>query len=202
MRFRSLWLSLLLLIGTACQTVAPTPFLIGRLTNLNDEVVQSYLDCSEGANYVSTKEGCDPALLSTKVDEVMSLSVDFISADIKQPQGYDIYLATVMIYFRISQRNLNDYTRAEQIARQFFEVQKAHSGQSIDTARFYWAWFAAASASKQYFEDSDALVEERKVDLILALEEGTRLVNKLEGPRLVRLQQVLTTLQFVIDSIE
>jgi hypothetical protein len=201
MRFRFLFFTFLLFIGVACQTAAPTPILIERLTNLNNEVVQLYVDCSEGANYVPTKEGCNSELLSVKVDELMLLSVDFIRADIKQPQGYDIHLATAMIYFRIGQRNLNDYTKAEQIARQFFEIQKAHSGHSIDTARFYWAWFAAATASKQYFEDPLSLSPDRKADLLLAAGEGTTLLNKLEGSRLVRLQQALITLKFVIDSI-
>jgi len=172
------------------------------MVKLNDEVVQLYVACSDGANYVPTQEGCDPELLSTKVDLLMPLCLDFISADITQPQGYDIYLATVMIYFRIGQRNLNEYTKAEQIARQFFEVQKAHSTRSIDEARFYWAWYAAATASKQYFEDPFALTSTRKSELLLALGEGTSLLNKLEGPRLVRLKQALVTLKFVIDHIQ
>lgn len=202
MRVTKLFLSLVLLISVACQTIAPTPLLIGRMTGLNDEVVKLYVDCSEGANYVPAKEGCDSPLLSSKVDELMTLSVDFISADIKQPQGYDIYLATAMIYFRIGQRNLNEYTKAEQIARQFFEVQKAHSSRSIDEARFYWAWFAGATASKQYFEDPLSLTEARKADLLLALGEGTSILDKVEGPRLVRLHTALDSLRFVIAFID
>ena len=202
MRFRSLFFSLLLLMGIACQTAAPTPLLIGRLIDLNNEVVELYVDCSEGANYVKTKPGCDSQLLSTKTDTAMTLSVDFISADIKQSQGYDVYLATAMIYFRISQRNQNDYTRAEQIARQFFEVQKAHSGRSADEARFYWTWFSAATAAKQFFEDPPSLTAEQKSNLELALKEGSSLIGKLEGGRLVRLNQALASLRFIIDSIE
>lgn len=202
MLFKNLFLSLVLLLGVGCQNIAPTPFLIGRMTNLNDETVQLYVNCSEGANYVPAKEGCDSPLLSSKVDELMTLSVDFISADINQPQGYDIYLATAMIFFRISERNLNEYTKAEQIARQFFEVQKAHSSRSIDEARFYWAWFAAATASKQYFEDPLSLTDVRKADLLLALGEGTSLLDKVEGPRLVRLQASLDSLRFIIAFID
>lgn len=202
MRFRSLLLSLLLLLGTACASVAPTPILIGKMTKLNDEVVAMYVDCSDGANYAPDKEGCDPEQLSLKVDELLELSLHFISADIKQPQGYDIHLATCLIYFRIAERNMNEYTEKERIARQFFEVQKAHSGQSIDTARYWWAWYASATASKQYFEDRLSLTADRKADLLLALGEGTSLLSKLEGPRLVRLQQALKTLQFVVDSIQ
>jgi len=202
MRFKSLLLSSLLLLGVACQTVAPTPILIGRLTNTNNELAQHYTDCSEGANYVPTKEDCDPELLSTQVDELMALSLDFIKADIKQPHGYDVYLATTMLYFRMGERSLNEYTRAEQLARQFFEVLKAHAGRSIDDARFYLAHFTAARASKQYFEDPLSLTEERKAELLFALEEGTPILNKLEGLRRVRLSVALEQLQFVIDSIQ
>ena len=202
MRFRALTLSFLFLLGTACASVAPTPILIEKLTNLNNEALALYVDCSEGANYVPAKEGCDPALLSLKVDETRDTALHFISADIRQPHGYDIHLAISMIYFRIGQRNLNEYTRAEQIARQFFETQKAHSGSSIDTARFWWAWYASATASKQFFEDPLSLTLERKADLLLALGEGTSLLGKLEGPRLVRLHQALDNLQYVIDLIQ
>ena len=206
MRFRSLLLSVLLLLGVACQTVAPTPILIGRMTDLNDEVVQLYVDCTEGANYVPTKEGCDPELLSTKVDELMTLSLDFISADIKQPQGYDIYLATAMIYFRIAQRNLNEYTRAEQIARQFFETQKAHSGHSLSIATFYWVRYSAAAASAQYFQDKLSLTESRKADLLVALGEGTKLLDErpdsIPVSWLPELQSSLERLRFIITFID
>ena len=201
MRFRALLLTFMFLLGTACASIAPTPILIEKLTNLNNKTVALYVDCSEGANYVPTKEGCDPALLALKVDETRDTALHFISADIKQPQGYDIYLAISMIYFRIGQRNLNEYTLAEQIARQFFETQKGHSGHSIDTARFWWAWRAAATAATQHRYDPLSLTPERKSDLLLALGEGTSLLNKLEGPRLVRLRQALSILQFVIESI-
>lgn len=202
MQFRSFILAISFLLSTACASVAPTPILIGKLTNLNDETTALYIACSEGANYAPNKEGCDPNLLSLKVDETRTVSIHFISADIKQPQGYDIYLSISLIYFRIAQRNLNDYTLAEQIARQFFETQKANSGGSIDTSRFWWSWYAGATASKQFFEDPMSLVPQRKSDLLLALGEGTDLLNKLEGPHLVRLQQALNNLQFVIDTIQ
>jgi hypothetical protein len=204
MQFKVLLFSILLIIGTmgaSCETAIPTPLLFKQMVKLNGETVQLYVDCSEGANYVEIKESCDPELLGTRVVELRDLSQEFISADIKQPQGYDTYLATTMMYFRIGQRNLNEYTIAEQIARQFFEIQKSHSGHSIDTARFYWAWFAAATASKQYFEDKLSLTPDRKADLLLALGEGTSILTTEEGPRLIRLQQALVALKFVIDSI-
>lgn len=201
MRFRSLLLSFLLLMGVACQTAAPTPMLIGRMVDLNDEVIQLYVDCSDGVNYSPAKEGCNLDLLDTKVDDLMELSLDFIKADIKQPVGYDIHLTVALIFFRISERNMNEYTKAEQLARQFFEIQKAHSGHSINTARFHWVLRVSSTAAKQYFEERSALTPERKVDLLLALQEGTGLLNNLEGPRLIRLQQSLAILQFVIEAI-
>ncbi len=202
MRFRALILTSLLILFTACSTVAPTPILMGRVTALNSEVIVLYTACSNGANYVPLKEGCAPGLLGIKVDETLALSREFISADIRQAPGYDIYLATTMIYFRIGQRNLNDYSLAEQIARQFFEVQKAHSQRALTDARFYWAWFVAASASKQFYEDPLALDLERKSELLLALGEGTSILTAVEGARLVRLHNALDILQFVLNSIQ
>jgi hypothetical protein len=172
------------------------------MDGLNKEVLELYIDCSDGVNYVPDLEGCQPETLELKVVELLDLSEEFIRADYKQPQGYDIHLATSMIYFRISERNANAYTRAEQIARQFFEVQKASGGKSLDEARFYWAWFAAANASFQYYNDRFALDADRKADLLLALGEGTDLTQRLEGPRLVRLQQALQILDFVIKYID
>ncbi len=202
MRFRPSLLILLFLLGAACQSVAPTPMLIGRMTDLNNVAMGLYLDCSDGINYSPAKVSCDPELLETKIVELRGLSQEFISADITQPHGYDIHLSATMIYFRIGQRNLNEYTRAEQIARQFFEVQKGHSGRSVNKARFVWVWFASATAAKQHFEDPLALTPDRKAELLLAAGEGTKLLSTLEGPRLVRLQQALQGLEFVIGTIE
>ncbi len=202
MRFKSIILSLVAFLTLSCANIAPTPILSGRAIYLNDHVVQLYTACSEGANFVIAKEGCDPELLNTKVDELMSLSVKFISADIRQSLGYDIHLATAMIYFRIAERTLNDYTRAEQISRQFFEVQKAHTGGAVTTARFYLVWFTSATASKQYYEDKAALTPERGEELLFALNEGSVIIGVLEGPRLVRIRQANTILQFVIMFIQ
>jgi hypothetical protein len=202
MRLKALLLSILFFVGTGCATVAPTPILIGPMVDLNDEVVQLYVDCSVGAQYLATKDTCQPDLLKLKVKELRDLSVHFIEADNTQPHGYDIHLATTMIYFRIGERNLNEYTKAEQIARQFFETQKTHSSHSINNARFYWAWFASAAASKQHFEDRLSLTVERKADLLLALGEGTSILDETSGPRLVRLRQALSLLTFITDSIQ
>lgn len=201
MRFRSLLLALLFLLGTSCATSGPTPMMIKKLAASNDEVVQLYMPCSDGANYAPEKEECEAELLEHEVAETMDFAVTFISADVKQAPGYDIYLATAMIHFRIGQRTLDEYTLAEQIARQFFEMQKAHSGHSINDARFYWAWFAASTSSKQFYEDPLALDQSRKADLLVALGEGMNLLNQLEGPRLVRLRESLHILHFITEAI-
>ena len=192
---------------SACNTVAPTPLLMGRVVDLNTEVNQLYLDCSEGANYVVSKEGCDPELLSVQTEKFLDLSEEFISADIKQPQGYILHLETTMKYFRIAQRNANEYTRAEMISRQFFEIQKSIRGRSMDDARFYWAYFTAAHASYQfnacqYHNDCSALDQDRKLVLLLATAEGIEVSEVIEGAKAVRLRQSLQNLELVIDSIE
>ncbi len=200
--FKSLILTSVLVLG-ACINITPTPILIGDLFRQNNQVVALYTDCSVGANYVPTKAGCNPEVLEQQTLDTMDLATTFISADIKQPQGYDIYLATVMIYFRISERNTQEYTRAEQIARQFFETQKATSGRSINTARFYWAAMSAAHASWQWHNDRLSLDADRKTNLLLSLAEGRQALNSIEdGPRRIRLIQYLTVIQAIIDSIE
>lgn len=190
---------------SACQTTAPTPILIHGLVDRNDEVVALYAACTDGANYVPTKEGCDPELLQTKVDETMEFAKIFISGDIKQPQGYDVYLATAMIHFRIAQRTENDYSEAERIARQFFEIQKASSGRSLPPARFYWAAMAAGHASWQWQYDKLALDVDRKTELIECLAQarvGLTDTEWLDGPRRVRLVQYIEILTLITNSIE
>ncbi len=198
--FKSLVLTSVLVLA-ACISIAPTPLLIGDLVEQNNQVVALYVDCSEGANYVPTKEGCEPEVLEQQALSTMDLATTFISADIKQPQGYDIYLATAMIYFRIGERNTNEYTRAEQIARQFFETQKASSGRAINTARFYWAAMAAAHASWQWNNDRFALTADRKTDLLLCLAEG-RQAELEDGPRRIRLAQYLGVIEAIIAAID
>lgn len=199
---KAILLGLFILYFTACNTIAPTPLLMGRVSNLNSEVHELYLDCSSGGSYKSTLESCDAGALETKLDELLDISEQFISADIKQPQGYDIHLEASMIFFRIAQRNANDYSRAEQIARQFFEVQKATGGRSLDVARFYWPWFAASNSSYQYYNAIGTLDQARKVDLLAAMSEGTDLTSRITGPRASRLQTALAILNFIIFSIE
>ena len=200
------WFKVLLLVlalgFTSCESLKPTPLLIGDLVEKNNEVITLYAACSEGANYIIEKEGCDSELLEQKAKQTMDFSKVFISSDIKQPQGYDVYLETVMIYFRIARRTENEYSEAELIARQFFEVQKAYSGKSINAARYHWAVTAAAHASWQWQYDELALDADRKTELLACLSEGRRSQYSLDGPRVIRLVQALEVLQAIIDTIE
>jgi hypothetical protein len=201
--FAGLVLALALLVG--CQTYAPTPMLMGSLVKQNNEVVALYAACSTGANYVPSKEGCDPELLSTKVDSTMVFAKLFISGDIKQPPGYDVYLATAMIYFRIAQRVENDYSAAEQIARQFFEIQKASSGRSLPPARFYWAAMASGHASWQWYHDRLSLDSDRKTELLECLAQariGLTNTTWLGGPRRIRLVSYIQVLTLITNKIE
>ncbi len=187
----------------ACASIAPTPILMGRVDKLNTEVNGLYLDCSDGANFVPDQEGCQPALLETKTLDLLNLTVDLIKADIKQPQGYDIHLATSLIFFRISERNQNAYSRAEMIARQFFEVQKASSrGRALNTARYYYAHFTAAHGSWQYFHTPEQLDALRRSEFLSALAEGTIAIPHTGGPRLIRLNQALQILQTLSSLID
>lgn len=190
---------------TGCKTTAPTPILMGSLVKQNNEVVALYAACSEGANYIPSKEGCKPDLLATKVSSTMGFAKIFISGDIQQPPGYDVYLATAMIYFRIAQRNENDYSEAERIARQFFEVQKSSSGRSLPSARFYWAAMAAGHAAWQWHYDSLALGPDRKTELLECLAQarvGLTDTSWLDGPRRIRLLQYIETLTLITNTIE
>lgn len=195
------------LLLSACQNTAPTPIQIKYLVEKNNEVVALYDACSEGANYVPEKEGCDPDLLKSKVEDTMDFAKVFISGDIKQPQGYDIYLSKAMIYCRIlaTKCNEKDYSEQERIARQFFEIQKASSGRSLAPARFYWAAIAAAHASWQWHYDKLALDSDRKTELLLCLAEarmGLTDTQWLEGTRRIRLIQYIQVLEVITNSIE
>lgn len=185
-----------------CASITPTPVLMVELVGENNKTVALYNECSYDGNFFPGAENCDLEALEQQVLETMDLAKEFISADIKQPQGYDIYLATAMIYFRIAERNGNDYSEAERIARQFFEVQKATSGQSINTARFYWTVMATGHASWQVFNDADALTSERRAELLLCMNEGYIALPHMEDIRKIRLEQYLSTLQVIVNLIE
>jgi len=209
--FAGLVLALALLTG--CQTNAPTPMIMGYLVEQSDEVNALYLACSQGANYVPSKEGCAPELLSTKIDSTREYAKLLISGDIKQTPGYDIYLTTSLKYFRIAQRTTNEYTIAERMARQFFEIQKAHSGRSLAPARFYWAAIGSGHASWQWFNDRLALSApgitdpdvSRKTELLLIAVEGRHGLTDtrwLDGFRRVRLESYIDTLTKITDKID
>lgn len=202
MHFRSFVLALLLLLGTACASVAPTPILIGKLVDLNNETMALYVACAEGANYVPTKEGCDSELLSLKVDETRTVAIHFIRADPRQPHGYDIHLSISLIYFRIALRNFDDYSFEEQLSRQFFKIQEANSSSSIDASRYWLTLYVTSTAAQQWFDNRLALTPERKIELLEALIEGKRILNKEEGPRLIRLAEALGKLKLIINSIQ
>jgi len=187
----------------ACASIAPTPILMGRVDKLNTEVHQRYLDCSEGANYVPTLEGCDPETLETKTIELMNLTVELVKADYKQPQGYDVHLEISLIYFRIAERNGSAYTRAELIARQFFEMQKASSrGRALNTARYYLTHFTAAHGTWQYHYAIQQLNALRRSEFLFAQTEGKIAIPHIEGPRLVRLKQAIQVLGALAGLIE
>ena len=199
------WIRLTLLflfIGVmGCTTSKVTPLFITDLVEYNSKVVQLYINCSEGSNYTPEKDTCDPELLESEVEGLMGLSQKFIKSDIKQPHGYDVYLETVMIYFRIARRNGDEYSQAEMIARQFFEVQKAYSSRSIHTARYHWAIRAAAHASWQWHYDKLALDVDRKTELLICLSEGRRAQYSMDGPRIIRLTQSLEVLEAIVEQI-
>lgn len=201
MRLRQL-LPVLLLALSSCNTIAPSPILFHRAVEANNESVSLYKSCSEGANYVPTKEGCDPVKLETKIEEVLPLSKECISADVKQPQCYMIYSANVRVYCRITTCASQEYGESEAIARQFFEVQKASHGSALQEARVAWVQAATAYASWQWREDKFALNAERKIDLLLCYAEGSQaLQESLPGPEKIRLIQSLQVLKAITDAI-
>lgn len=205
MRFGKGLLLALALIFTSCLSdkITPTPLLISKLVSANNEVKALYLQCSTGANFAPELPTCNPTLLEEKSVATMSLAKEFISADIKQPQGYDIYLSVAMIYFRISVRNGNEYSEAERIARQFFEIQKASSGRALTEARFYWVAISTAKASWDWHNDRLALNAERKVDLLLCYAEGNAAFQDMDpGARRIRLLEYLEVLKALIEAIE
>jgi len=198
--------ALFLLLFIACKSVSitPTPFLIDDLTERHTAAVEQYVACSEGANYVPEKEGCNPEKLETSIRDTMSFAKEFISADIQQAAGYDVYLYQSLILFRIAnQITGNEYTEAEKIARQFFEIQKASSSKrDLTDARYYWAAVATEYASWQWLTDRLALDAIRKAELLLCHAEGNVAFHEIEpGTRKIRLRQYLKVLKSITDSI-
>ena len=52
MRLKILLFTAIILIFSACNTIAPTPLLMGRMDELNTTTLELYVDCSEGANVI------------------------------------------------------------------------------------------------------------------------------------------------------
>ena len=100
MKLRNL-LPVLLLGLISCNTIAPSPVLFHRAIEANNQSIVLYQACSDGANYVPTKQGCEPDELVSKLKEVLTLSKECISADINQPQCYMIYSSNVRMLCRI-----------------------------------------------------------------------------------------------------
>lgn len=201
MKLRNL-LPVLLLGLISCNTIAPSPVLFHRAIEANNQSIVLYQACSDGANYVPTKEGCDPVKLETKIEEVLPLSKECISADIKQPQCYMIYSANVRVYCRIITCASQEYAESEGISRQFFEIQKATDGSALQDATIAWVQAATAHAAWQWKEDRFALTVERKSDLLLCYAEGNRaLQESLPGPEKIRLIQSLQVLKAITDAI-
>lgn len=191
-----------ILFLSSCNTIAPSPVLFHRAVEANNESIALYNACSEGANYVPTKEGCDPVKLETKIEEVLPLSKECISADIKQPQCYLLYSSNARIYCRITVCASQEYAESEAIARQFFEIQKSTDGSALQEARVAWVQAATAYASWQWREDKFALNADRKSDLLLCYAEGNRaLQESLPGPEKIRLLQSLQVLKAITDAI-
>ena len=187
----------------ACAHFNPTPSLFKQLAEENNKTVALYAACSEAANYTPEKEGCDPEALESQIQVTMDVAKDFISGDIKQPHGYTVYLETAMVRFRIAQRTRDEYSEAEKIARQFFEVQKASSGKSINAARYYWVLMTTGHASWQFYNDPLSLDANRKVELIACVTEGQRALEEgaLDPPRHRMLSQAIQVLVFIIGLI-
>lgn len=100
MKLRSLLLIAVLGLSS-CQTIAPSPILFHRAVEANNESIALYQACSEGANYVPTKEGCDPEKLVEKLEEAFVLSKECIAADPNQPQCYVLTHKNQEMYCRI-----------------------------------------------------------------------------------------------------
>ena len=196
MIFSIRWVLILSFCFVSCVT---TPFQITALSEKNSQVKELFLQCSDGINYLPGKPECDVEDLETQTTDTLAFAKSFISRDIYQPQGYDVYLSVAMIYFRIGERNGDAYSEAEKIARQFFETQKASSGRSLLDARFYWASMCSAQAAWRWFNSP---VDIDKTHLLLCQSEGNKALPRIEsGPRKVRLQQYLEVLREISQQL-
>jgi hypothetical protein len=188
----------------ACESIAPTPILSRKSVDLNQNVVEMVLACSDGPNYTPEAEGCDPQALKEQSQVLMVLAEKFISADNIQAQSFDIYLHAVMIYFRVtavdSVEQVADYGKAERVARQFFRTEEAYKGSSINKSRFWWVYFTTSNVGLRarlfiFKPDEDRLQEIGRV-----IHEGENALVRPEGLSIewvIKLEQDLVNLKVV-----
>jgi len=193
-------LSLFLILG--CETICPSLYVYRDLKEKNTETLILYVACSDGPNFAPTKPGCDLPKLKDSMAEVFRLAEITISKDVSQSPPYIIYLETSILYFRASGGTEgSSYVRAEQVARQFFEVQKSSGGSSMPDARFYLAYLTSAHASFQLLYVPEELTAERKPDLVLAEGAGVAALPDIQAERKMRLVDALLVLENIIKQI-
>ncbi len=191
-------------IMMSCLAAQPSPWLMGTVTEENSEVVRMVKDCSEGINFVPTKPGCDVKALKAQSEKVMEIAEQLIKADYVQPQGYDIFLHTVMVYFLVADEDQDDYDMAVQVSRQFLEVQKAEGGKVLDKARFWLVYYSTAEVGLQNRLGILERTSERRAELIFVTAEGeAALLSSDLSRQWVRvLESNVRLLEMVINSME
>lgn len=195
--FKTLLVLSFIVIGCSLNW-KPTPLLVGDLFKLNTQTHQLYLECSEGRVFNANKEGCQLDLLETKLKKIREVAKNFISADIKQPHGYDIYLENTIIYFSVAYRNADEYSEAERIAKQFFEIQMRTSGRLLDLARTYWAIFMAENLAREMVEENFTENPDRIAEMNKCLIEAhIALNNESLGYRRVNLLSAIEVFEYI-----
>ena len=195
--------SLSAILMLSCISAQPSPWLMGTVTEENSELVRRVKDCSEGINFVPTKPGCDVEALKEQSEKVMEIAEQLIKADVVQPQGYDIFLHTVMIYFVVADADEDDYNMAVQVSRQFLEVQRAEGGAVLDKARFWWVYYSAAEVGLQNRLGTLERTPERRAGLVLVTAEGeAALLSSVLAREWIRVLEFnVRLLEFVIGSM-
>lgn len=174
-------LNILIVILSGCLSLKPTPILFSELTDANNKAVHLYSECLENNLFTPTKEGCSVDQLDASLLTVRKIAKDFISADIRQPQGYNIFLKNTVIYFAVGIRATYEYTEAEKIAEQFFTVQKATSGKHKIDAAYYWVIMMAERLAHRV--NTNSLDEAELADLNLSgcIDAGFKIMEALES---------------------
>jgi len=202
---KKLFTSLLFAFVLGCTTLLPGTAVFKELETSNTATLNLYKACSDtNGNFRPTQTGCDLTRLKTSVQDTLSLAETTISKDVTQTPPYIIYLETAIIYERVSMGSDGDfYTRAEQISRQFFEIQKASSELSLTQAEFYLAYLTTGHAAYQLLHSPQELTAGRKTELVFALQQGVAALPVMADPvRKARLQSALNVLQVIIGRIQ